>query len=410
MRIWLFNPYGPIPGEGWREYRFALIARTLARRGHEVIWWTSTFAHHSKVQRAPDWTDIAVEPGFTVRLVPSPSYRDHVSLRRVWFEIVFAFRAYRRGLHEAAPELIVAGDPPQVVSCLGVRLARRTRARLAIDLIDLWPEMFVGLAVRRARPAVEVALSPLRALRRRNLRRAAFVTTVCNTYTALAKREVGHPTRPSIETVFIGVDQPVDLGGSDRAQRERNAEREALGLTSDQFVAVYAGTLGMHYDVPTLLSAAELLSERSCPIRVVIAGDGPLRPQVEYAGARQGCGLIFLGRVDASRLWRLYTASDVGLCTYGAASTVALPSKAYDYLAAGLPIVSSLRGELESLLRDRGVGVQYTAGDADSLACVLARLARDRDARAAMGRNARWLAQEFVADRQYARMAQMLGA
>jgi hypothetical protein len=39
--IWLFNPYGPIPGEAWRDYRFTMIAETLAAEGHHVIWWTA---------------------------------------------------------------------------------------------------------------------------------------------------------------------------------------------------------------------------------------------------------------------------------------------------------------------------------------------------------------------------------
>ena len=36
MNIWLINPYEPIPGEAWRDYRFTIIAETLARHGHQV--------------------------------------------------------------------------------------------------------------------------------------------------------------------------------------------------------------------------------------------------------------------------------------------------------------------------------------------------------------------------------------
>lgn len=54
MRFGLFNPYGPIPGEPWRPYCFTLLDEALASRGHEAVWWTSTFAHHDKRQRAND--------------------------------------------------------------------------------------------------------------------------------------------------------------------------------------------------------------------------------------------------------------------------------------------------------------------------------------------------------------------
>ena len=48
MKIWLINPYGPIEGENWRDYRFNQFGKYLANQGHEVIWWTSNFAHHLK--------------------------------------------------------------------------------------------------------------------------------------------------------------------------------------------------------------------------------------------------------------------------------------------------------------------------------------------------------------------------
>ena len=36
--IWLVNPYGPIPGEGWRAYRFNLLGEALAKAGYNVVW------------------------------------------------------------------------------------------------------------------------------------------------------------------------------------------------------------------------------------------------------------------------------------------------------------------------------------------------------------------------------------
>ena len=55
MKIYLSNPYGTIPGENWREYRFFLLATSLAEKGHDVVWFTSTFSHHFKIQRSVDW-------------------------------------------------------------------------------------------------------------------------------------------------------------------------------------------------------------------------------------------------------------------------------------------------------------------------------------------------------------------
>src|SRR5258708_1183278 len=81
MRVWIVEPYGSIPGEAWREYRYALAGRAFAAAGHEVIWWVANFEHRYKKFRTDGtWEDRVVTPGFTVRIVPTTGYSSHVSL------------------------------------------------------------------------------------------------------------------------------------------------------------------------------------------------------------------------------------------------------------------------------------------------------------------------------------------
>ena len=47
--VWLVTIGEPLPVEaGSRALRCRLLARELARRGHDVIWWTSDFDHFAK--------------------------------------------------------------------------------------------------------------------------------------------------------------------------------------------------------------------------------------------------------------------------------------------------------------------------------------------------------------------------
>lgn len=66
---------------------------------------------------------------------------------------------------------------------------------------------------------------------------------------------------------------------------------------------------------------------------------------------------------------------------------MAMPDKAYDYLAAGLVIVNSLRGELAPWLKEKQCGVQNQAGDAKSLADALERLSIEQGLRETMAKN-----------------------
>ena len=89
MRIWLINPYGPIPSEAWRTYCFPLIAEVLSAEGHEVTWWTSNFAHHFKKFRSDDWLDVEAWDNFRIRLVPTTGYRKNIGVGRAVRDAVF---------------------------------------------------------------------------------------------------------------------------------------------------------------------------------------------------------------------------------------------------------------------------------------------------------------------------------
>ena len=73
--IWLVNPYGPIEGENWREYSFNQFGKYLSINGFRVVWWTANFSHHFKEFRSSSWEDINVNDNFTIRLVPTNSFK-----------------------------------------------------------------------------------------------------------------------------------------------------------------------------------------------------------------------------------------------------------------------------------------------------------------------------------------------
>ncbi len=386
MRVWLLNPYGPIPGEGWRDYRFTLMARELAERGHQVTWFTATFAHQSKQQRAAGWAQHEVSERFAIELVPTPSYSRNIGLKRLWFELVFGERVFQRGKSLPPPDVIVAADPPQFCGAAGRKLARHHHASFVTDCFDLWPELFVAAAPSSLRWLVSAAVAPLRRLRRRNLRATSLAIAVAETYRVLLQREGARQT----VTIPIGID--VDAF----APREKRAG-DHLGL-------VYAGSLGEHYDLDTLLDVVATMPD----VRLTIAGRGPAEDRLRKRAASLP-NVTFAGAVDVAKLSELYAAADIGLAPYRAGSTVALPTKLFDYLAAALPVITSLDSEVSTLIEDAGAGVRYAAGDAVSLRTAIVALS-DPARRGPMAAAARALAMRFDARMLYAQFADAIEA
>lgn len=402
MRVWLINPYGPIPCEGWRDYRFTMIGKILAREGCLVTWWTSNFSHHFKRMRSTGWQDVPVCDGFQIRLVPTTPYRTNISVGRLRCEANFARNMLSKACECEVPDLLIAVDPPQIIGWLGTNLKTRFGVPLVLDVMDMWPELFQLAFPTLLKPLAQFFLFPFYALRRRNLTRADAVTALCETYMDVALREAPVLRKRLNAIIFNGIDI------SDFSQPISTITLPMAKLPGEIW-AIYAGTLGNNYDVDTVLHAG--LAMRGSKIWLLLAGDGPRRADVErFIKTYPSANLKYLGKLAHQDLIQLYQACDVGLCPYAPGSNVAMPDKAYDYMAAGLPLVSSLRGELERFLRRRGAGVQYQAGDAASLSDALRQLACDQQGRSAMAGCSRECAPEFDEERQYRKFVHLVGA
>jgi glycosyltransferase involved in cell wall biosynthesis len=279
-------------------------------------------------------------------------------------------------------------------------LARHHRAAFVTDCFDLWPELFVAAAPRSLRWLVSIAAFPFRMLRRRNLRATSLAIAVAESYRVLLEREGARRT----VTIPIGIDvdsvAPHEERADDGCLSER-AEGAGRGIPSPRSDArlVYAGSLGEHYDLDTLLDVLATMPD----VRLTIAGRGPAEERLRGRAASLR-NVTFAGAVDAARLSELYAAADIGLAPYRAGSTVALPTKLYDYLAAGLPVITSLDSEVSTLIEDAGAGVRYKAGDAASLRDAIVALS-DPARRGPMATAARALAMRFDARVLYAQFA-----
>jgi glycosyltransferase involved in cell wall biosynthesis len=397
LKIWIINPYGNLPGERWREYRSTMIARAFEKAGHETIWWVSNFEHRSKTFRSNGWRDIQVTPGFRIRMVPSTGYTSHISLGRIRHERTFAKRVRERALDCDPPHVIILAEPALFVSRPVLDLVCRWHVNLVLDILDLWPELFHILLPKSLSWAGKIIFSPLYCRRAALLRRADAIVAVSRDYLAVAQR-IAPDIR--VEVVYCGV----DVNAIRKFTSGPAFVPEVLGFREKpvgEIWAIYAGTLGNNYDIRTILKVAEMLESQNLPIRILIAGDGPLKREVtSFIASRNLSKTVYLGTVSVDLLTRVYGLCDMALSTYVAGSPVAIPTKAYDYLAAGLPLINSLERDLGDLVRAQHIGLQYLAENPRSLYEAILKLTVNTHLRRKMSRNSLRVSECFDADTQ----------
>jgi len=269
--------------------------------------------------------------------------------------------------------------PGRIASGIGAAL-RRTWSH---DLLHVHGEVAGGLflPLLAARPSV-VTLHGLHLARRLdgaagraaalNLRAVlrAADRTICVSraeHDALAAIAGSAAARAVVVHNGAGAPEPMPDAARDELRRE-------LGVTGAEPVAIWVGSLDERRDPVVAVHAANA----AC-VRLLVVGDGSLRPQVEEAA---GPLVQLLGhRRDVSRL--LHAADFYVLVSRREGFAFGL----LEALAHGLPAVVTDLPENVEAIGDAGIAVPW--GDAEGLADVLRRLAGASETRAVLGRTAR---------------------
>lgn len=407
MKVWLVNPHDAVPGEPWGYKHGMFLARTLAERGHQVTYWASNFSHATKQFRSQGWGEMQEGENIRILMVPVRKYEKHASITRLLSLADYARNLLRRGKQEERPDCIIATNPIPFGDYACVKLKQYHKTYLITDLRDLWPDIFVIVFPKWMHSLARLGMAPLYALRKYAFQNSDAVTAVCESYMQYANSFAPKTKKMPHRVVYsTGVEM-------ERFHQMMSAPAEAgdLEKRDGEVWVTYAGTLGRAYDVEALMESTRIAAAdpRGKNVRFVIAGDGPLRGVVEdFISKHRPTNVTYLGPLDMPRLCRLYAKSDVGLSIYARGTTVALPAKAFDYYAAEIPIVNSVNGEFEAFLKAKNLGVNYVAGDPQSLAESILKLASDAATRSAMKQCLKAVAPQFDRDRQYAQFAELL--
>jgi glycosyltransferase involved in cell wall biosynthesis len=170
------------------------------------------------------------------------------------------------------------------------------------------------------------------------------------------------------------------------------------GVATNDLMAVFAGAHGTANGLDAVLDAAAELKRLGRPdIKLVLIGDGKLKPHLQRRAADEGLtNVIFHGSVSKGRLAGLMAATDVGLqilANVPAFYFGTSPNKFFDYLAAGRPVLINYPGWLAELLEQHGCGFSVPPDDPKAFAAALVRASDNREELLLMGKRSRLLGQ-----------------
>ena len=381
MKIVIVSHYFP-PEIGAPQARLGDLARYWAEAGEDVTVLTGMPNHPTGV----------VAPGYR-RKARLEEKVDGYRVVRTWLfatpneglvkktlgHLSFMVSSVVLGARRAGPaDVVVVSSPTFFAIFSAWFIARWRRAHFVVEVRDLWPAIFVELGILRNRWLIRV----LEALELAAYRASDAVVVVSEGFEANVVDRGIDPAKVHVVRNGVDLDAFVPVAADPSVKR-------SLGATGSETLVLYLGAHGISHGLETVaLAAAKLVGE---PIHFAFVGEGAAKRRLaERVAELELANVTMLDGVPHERVPELLAAADICLVPLRDVPLFSsfIPSKIFEYFAAGKAVVGSVRGEPSAIL-SAGGAVVVDPEDALALADAVKSLAGDPGRRAAMGVQAR---------------------
>ena len=368
VRILYFHQHFSTPqgSAGIRSYQ---MARRLIARGHSVTMvcgsydqgstgLTMPFEHGERRGTVDGIKVIELELSYSNKL--GFAARANQFLR-------YAMRSARLAWSEPA-DIVFATSTPLTAAIPGIVAQIRGRP-FVFEVRDLWPELPKAMGVIR-NPVVIALLRALEWLGYRSADRLVGLSPGI----VEGIRHGGGGNKP-IAMIPNGCDTDLFDAACNRGEDARPPVD-----AHNPLLAVFTGTHGTANGLDAVLDAARVLQQRGeRRILIVLIGDGKQKPALQARVVVEKISTVkFRSPVNKAELARIMAKADIGLQIlanipafyYGTS-----PNKFFDYVAAGLPVLTNYPGWIADLVSEHKCGIAVPPDDAEAFADALQLLA-----------------------------------
>ncbi|MCS6967432.1 MAG: glycosyltransferase family 4 protein [Cytophagales bacterium] len=337
------------------------VVKGLVQAGHEVIVLTA-LPHYPKGKIMPayrgKWFVREIFKGYQVwrcALLPSASTKVLPRLISVLSLMISMLWHWNR-IAEWAPQWVMVQSPPLPLALLGWWLARQLHARLLLNVSDLWPDALAHMGV----------ISPSSWLFRYAKKVELFLYQQADLLMAQSEESVDYLQH------CVSSCKPVLLY---RVGILPEAYPPCKQMRHYRRRLIYFGLIGMAQGLEAICRHVPFAK---LGVELHIYGDGPMRPSLDkwlkHSPNKHFCFLH--PSVPFQQIPMLLADFDGALIAQQQHLYGTVPSKLYEAMAAGLPVVFSGAGEAAEIVRKAHCGWVASAGNWQALTEAIAHFAQ----------------------------------
>lgn len=343
MNVWVLKHGEQLPfNEKTRTYRMGMISLYCESQGDSVTWWTSSFNHAMKKrEEVPE----NLNTNISFKFLDGISYSKNISLQRLVNHYQIG-KKLNQELYSSVnkPDLIICSMPTIDFAYKAVKYAKSMNIPIVVDVRDLWPDVFLDLLpyefIRK-----DILLKKSNRKLEKIFKNSTAITSITNEYLEWTLKKGRLEFNSDIHKVFpIGYPDIIN-------------KKVENPFDSDYFNIIFAGTIGMHFDLETVLEAVRLIKDKK--IRLYIIGDGDKLKDLKFKYSSKD--IFFTGWLDGEQVDQYLRHADVGIAPYKNTKNFLMnvPNKFYEYMSMGIPVLTSLGGSSAMLVSEYRIGLSY---------------------------------------------------
>jgi colanic acid biosynthesis glycosyl transferase WcaI len=406
MRILYVSQYFP-PEIGAPAARVHELSREWVRMGHQVTVLTG-FPNHPTGTRYQgfDYGNGVLDE----RTV------DGIRVVRTWLYFAANRGVYRRSLNYGSfmvsavaaglvkrlgrHDVLIATSPQILVGIAGWALSRLLGLPFVLEIRDIWPEAIQATGFLGGGLAFGVL--------KRTVQELYHASDALVGVTESFREQFVADGVPREKTAVIpnGVDDSLFRPGP-----RDNEWARAQGLDPTAFRVGYVGNIGHAQGIPMLVRAAEIL--RGDPVEVTVVGEGAERNAVQsLADGLCLPNFRLVGAQPRDRMPQVYASFDAVVVPLRRLDLFSafVPSKIFEIMACGRPILAGLQGEARRLVvEEAGAGQAFTPDDEHALADAIRSMVGRPESAASLGAaGCRFVGEHYLRSTLAARYAEVL--
>jgi len=384
MKIYIHTMYY-LPEYGSAPILMDELACYLSSRGHEVeVITTIPRPPHHKPYKGK-LVSKEKKDGFRVQRFRTNFTVHHIGRLIAW--TVYTFWAAWNLRKVKREDVLFLRLPPLQLGFAGWLARKRKKAGVLMSVQDIHPDLSIESGLLRKKWAIDLAQK----FEKWNYKQAHQIAVISEGFRQnLLKKQVDkkklHIVPNWVDTEFL------------RPHPKSNPVSQKFSL-EDKFVAMYSGTISLspYVTLEKVMEAAKQM-ENEEDFRLVIIGEGLKKPALKKKAEQLNLNnVMFIPFQPYKDLPLLLGASDLLLVPLDIKKTqLSVPSKLYNYMAAGRPIIgfSDDESEVARIIHEARCGLNVLPDDIQGMTRMFQNLKREKDKAKEMGEQARKYVEE----------------